>query len=221
MRGEELPASLATVAEMRWGLSIALAGELADPAALADVATAAEAAGWDGVFVLGPPVEPHRCAVRRSVGDAGRGRHSDRARGRSARWSTALPRAVARSWLPRPPRRSTGCRAGGWCSASASVSTATGSTRCSMSRPTTTGARGAALDAGIEALLPMLGGGPVPAAGGRVTTAAGVQEPRRADLDRRADRVPRRPAPCRPPRPRGPGARRCGRVDARPRRRRA
>jgi alkanesulfonate monooxygenase SsuD/methylene tetrahydromethanopterin reductase-like flavin-dependent oxidoreductase (luciferase family) len=39
-------------------------------------------------------------------------------------------------------------------------------------------ARGAALDAGLERLLPMLAGEPVPAAGGRVTTTAGVQRPR-------------------------------------------
>ena len=39
-------------------------------------------------------------------------------------------------------------------------------------------ARGAALDAGIELLMPMLAGEPVPGAGGRVTTAAGVQRPR-------------------------------------------
>ena len=39
-------------------------------------------------------------------------------------------------------------------------------------------ARGAALDAGIELLMPMLAGDPVPGAGGRVTTEAGVQRPR-------------------------------------------
>ena len=39
-------------------------------------------------------------------------------------------------------------------------------------------ARGAAVDAAIESLLPMLAGDAVPSAGGRVTTAAGVQAPR-------------------------------------------
>ena len=39
-------------------------------------------------------------------------------------------------------------------------------------------ARAAALDAGIELLQQMLAGGPVAGAGGRVTTAAGVQQPR-------------------------------------------
>ena len=36
---------------MRWGLSISLSGDLADPRLLAQVAVAAEQAGWDGVFV--------------------------------------------------------------------------------------------------------------------------------------------------------------------------
>jgi alkanesulfonate monooxygenase SsuD/methylene tetrahydromethanopterin reductase-like flavin-dependent oxidoreductase (luciferase family) len=39
-------------------------------------------------------------------------------------------------------------------------------------------ARAAALDAGIELLVPMLAGAPVAGAGGRVTTAAGVRQPR-------------------------------------------
>ena len=45
-------------------------------------------------------------------------------------------------------------------------------------------ARGAALDAGIELLMPMLAGNPVPGAGGRITTQAGVQR-QGPDLDRR------------------------------------
>jgi len=36
---------------MRWGLSMALGGELAEPRVAAEVAAAAEEAGWDGVFV--------------------------------------------------------------------------------------------------------------------------------------------------------------------------
>lgn len=39
------------VSTLRWGLSLSLAGELAEPAVIVDVAVAAEAAGWDGVFV--------------------------------------------------------------------------------------------------------------------------------------------------------------------------
>ena len=39
-------------------------------------------------------------------------------------------------------------------------------------------AHGAALDAGIELLMPMLAGAPVPGADGRITTEAGVQLPR-------------------------------------------
>ena len=55
-------------------------------------------------------------------------------------------------------------------------------------------ARGAALDAGIELLLPMLAGDAVPGAGGRVTTEAGVQQTTCPDLDRRAGGAPRRTA---------------------------
>jgi alkanesulfonate monooxygenase SsuD/methylene tetrahydromethanopterin reductase-like flavin-dependent oxidoreductase (luciferase family) len=36
---------------VRWGLSISLSGELADPGLLAVVAVTGERAGWDGVFV--------------------------------------------------------------------------------------------------------------------------------------------------------------------------
>ncbi len=36
---------------VQWGLSIALAGELAEPATVARLAAEAEAAGWDGIFV--------------------------------------------------------------------------------------------------------------------------------------------------------------------------
>ena len=36
---------------MRWGLSISLSEELADPNVVAEVAVIAEEAGWDGVFV--------------------------------------------------------------------------------------------------------------------------------------------------------------------------
>ena len=36
---------------LKWGLSLSLAGELAQPAVVTEVATAAENAGWDGLFV--------------------------------------------------------------------------------------------------------------------------------------------------------------------------
>ena len=36
---------------MRWGLSISLSGDLADPGLLAEVAVAGEETGWDAVFV--------------------------------------------------------------------------------------------------------------------------------------------------------------------------
>ena len=36
---------------LQWGLSVSLAGELAEPAVVAELAATAEGAGWDGVFV--------------------------------------------------------------------------------------------------------------------------------------------------------------------------
>src|SRR6188768_2118195 len=51
MRPTTLPAWLGTVLPMRWGLSISLSEELADPSVIADVAVTAETNGWDGIFV--------------------------------------------------------------------------------------------------------------------------------------------------------------------------
>ncbi len=36
---------------LRWGLSLSLGGELAEPTVVADIAVAAESGGFDGVFV--------------------------------------------------------------------------------------------------------------------------------------------------------------------------
>ncbi len=49
--GEAVGVALSPVAAMKWGVSLAQAGELADPTTVADVAKQAEDAGWDGVFV--------------------------------------------------------------------------------------------------------------------------------------------------------------------------
>ena len=49
--GDWLDRWLGTVPVMRWGLSISLSGDLADPRLLAEVAVTAEQAGWDAVFV--------------------------------------------------------------------------------------------------------------------------------------------------------------------------
>jgi len=176
MRARTLPASLATVAEMRWGLSIALAGELADPAVLADVATAAEAAGWDGVFVwdhlwnrTGVPFADPWVTL--------------------AAVATATEHVVIGTMVAALPRRRPQLVAqatttldrlsGGRMVLGLGLGVDSYGEYSLFDEPADDDrARGAALDAGIEALLPMLGGGPVPAAGGRVTTAPGVQEPR-------------------------------------------
>ena len=117
---------------------------------------------------LGPPVEPHVRAVRRSVGHAGGCRHGHRSGCASGRWCWRCPPARA-ARRPAGRRRSTGCR------------------RPRRARPrarrgqlwrvllfdepaSDDKARRRALDAGIELLVPMLEGGPVPQLGGRRTT---------------------------------------------------
>ena len=161
---------------VRWGLSISLSEELADPRVVAEVAATAEEAGWHGVFVwdhlwnrtLAPFADPFVTLAAIAV---------------------ATERVVIGTMVAALPRRRPQLVAqattsldrlseGEWCSASASVSTATANTQRSTSRRPTTAPRGAALDAGIELLMPMLAGDPVPGAGGRVTTQPGVQRPR-------------------------------------------
>ena len=161
---------------MRWGLSIALAGELADPAVLADVAATAEAAGWDGVFVWdhlwnrtgAPFADPwvtlaavaaatQRVAIGTMV--------------------AALPRR--RPQLVAQATTTLDRFSGGRMVLGLGLGVDSyGEYSLFDEAADDDRARGGALDVGIEALLPMLGGGPVEAAGGRVTTAAGVQTPR-------------------------------------------
>ena len=126
---------------------------------------------------VGSPVAPHRPAVGRPVGDAGRHRRGDAARARSARWC-AHCRGGGHSSSPRqrpPLDRLSGAR----------MVLGLGLGVDSYGEYSTFGepaaddrGRGAALDAGIELLLPMLAGDPVPAAGGRVTTAPSARRPR-------------------------------------------
>jgi alkanesulfonate monooxygenase SsuD/methylene tetrahydromethanopterin reductase-like flavin-dependent oxidoreductase (luciferase family) len=161
---------------LRWGLSLALAGELADPMMVASVGIDAEAAGWDGVFVwdhlwnrTGSP-----------FGDP---------------WVTLGALAVATEHL----------RIGTLVVAMARrrpqlvAQAATTIDRLSEGRLTLglgfgtdrhgeytafeeplidDRSRAVALDRGIELLLPALAGEPVPGAGNRVITVAGAQEPR-------------------------------------------
>ena len=124
-------------ARCKWGLSISLSDELADPGLLAEVAVAAEEGRLGRRVRLGPPVEPDPGAVRRPVGDAGGDRRGDgsgddRDDGRRP----AAPPAAARR--PGHDDARSAVAAVGWCSGSGSAWTATASTRCSTSRPTPT-----------------------------------------------------------------------------------
>ncbi len=161
---------------MRWGLSISLSEELADPALIAEVAVTAEANGWDGIFVwdhlwnrtLRPFADPWITLA--AVGVATE-------RVVIGTMITPLPRhrvqlvAQATTTLDR--------LSGGRVVLSLGLGVDSYGEFSLFGEPAADDkGRAAALDAGIETLVPMLEGGPVPQVGGRVTTAPGVQSPR-------------------------------------------
>ncbi|MBI4936500.1 MAG: LLM class flavin-dependent oxidoreductase [Actinobacteria bacterium] len=161
---------------MRWGLSISLSGELADPRLLAVVAASAERAGWDGVFVwdhlwnrtLVPFADPfvtlaaiamatERIAIGTMVAALPRRR----------------PQLVAQA-TNSLDRLSNGRMVLGLGLGVDSY----GEYSVFDESATDDRARAAALDDGIGLLEQMLTGGPVERAGRRVTTPLGVQRPR-------------------------------------------
>lgn len=165
-----------TVTHMRWGLSISLSGELADPRAIAEVAATAERAGWDGVFVwdhlwnrtLAPFADPFVTL---------------------AAIATATERVLIGTMVAALPRRrpqlvaqattSLDRLSGGRMVLGLGLGVDSYGEYSLFDEPVTDDrARAAALDAGIRVLTQMLTGGPVDAAAGRVTTIAGVQQPR-------------------------------------------
>ena len=161
---------------MRWGLSISLSGDLADPGLLADVALAAEQAGWDGVFVwdhlwnrtLVPFADPFvtlaaiAMATERVV---------------IGTMVTALPRR--RPQLVAQSTTSVDRLSSGRMVLGLGLGVDSYGEYSVFDEPAVDDrARAAALDAGIGLLAQMLAGAPVAAAGGRVTTPASVQQPR-------------------------------------------
>ncbi len=161
---------------MRRGLSISLSGDLADPSVLAEIAVVAERAGWDGVFVwdhlwnrtLVPFADPFvtlaavAAATERVV---------------IGTMVTALPRR--RPQLVAQATTSLDRLSGGRMVLGLGLGVDSYGEYSVFDEPAVDDrARAAALDAGIELLGEMLAGGPVAAAGGRVTTPAGVQQPR-------------------------------------------
>ena len=163
-------------ADMRWGLSISLSGELADPRVLAKVAATAELAGWDGVFVwdhlwnrtLAPFADPFVTlaaiagATERVV---------------IGTMVTALPRR--RPQLVAQATNSLDLLSNGRMVLGLGLGVDSYGEYSLFDEPAVDDrARAAALDAGITSLVQMLAGGPVASADNRVTTAAGVQHPR-------------------------------------------
>ena len=161
---------------VRWGLSISLSGDLADPGLLADVALAAEQAGWDGVFVwdhlwnrtLVPFADPFvtlaaiAMATERVV---------------IGTMVTALPRR--RPQLVAQSTTSVDRLSIGRMVLGLGLGVDSYGEYSVFDEPAVDDrARAAALDAGIGLLAQMLAGVPVAGAGGRVTTPASVQQPR-------------------------------------------
>jgi alkanesulfonate monooxygenase SsuD/methylene tetrahydromethanopterin reductase-like flavin-dependent oxidoreductase (luciferase family) len=181
---------------VRWGLSIALAGELADPAVLADVAVAAEEAGWDGVFVWDhlwnwtyePFADPWVTLAAVAVATE---------RVTIGTMVAALPRR--RPQLVAQATTSLDRLSGGRMVLSLGLGVDSYGEYSIFNEPAGTDReRAQLLDDGIVQLMPMLAGEPVAQAGGRVTTAPGVQRPRcpiwiagRADRTAGARRVAR------------------------------
>jgi alkanesulfonate monooxygenase SsuD/methylene tetrahydromethanopterin reductase-like flavin-dependent oxidoreductase (luciferase family) len=176
MRRTTLSAAIATVAPMRWGLSISLSEELADPGLVAEVAVTAEQAGWDGVFVwdhlwnltLAPFADPWVTLAAVAV---------ETERVRIGTMVAALPRR--RPQLVAQAATALDRLSGGRMVLGLGLGVDSHGEYSVFAEPAADDrARAAALDAGIELLVPMLGGEPVPAAEGRVTTVASVQQPR-------------------------------------------
>jgi hypothetical protein len=157
-------------------LSISLSGDLADPRVVADVAAAAERAGWDGVFVwdhlwnrtLAPFADPFVTLAAIAIATE---------RVVIGTMVTALPRR--RPQLVAQATTSLDRLSGGRMVLGLGLGVDSyGEYSVFGERAVDDRARAAALDAGIELLEQMLAGAQVTGAGGRVTTPAGVQQPR-------------------------------------------
>lgn len=166
----------APVPSLRWGLSLSLSEELADPVAIAALAADAEAAGWDGVFVWDhlfnhtrePFADPWITLA--AIATATR-------RVRLGPLVTPLPR---RRWQVVAQHTATLDRLSG---GRAILGLGLGHDRhgeySTFDEPLTDDrARAERLDAELPLLLTALTGEPVAAAGGRRTTIACTQRPR-------------------------------------------
>jgi alkanesulfonate monooxygenase SsuD/methylene tetrahydromethanopterin reductase-like flavin-dependent oxidoreductase (luciferase family) len=161
---------------MQWGLSISLSADLADPGLIADVALVAEETGWDAVFVwdhlwnrtLVPFADPFVALAAIAMVTE---------RVLIGTMVTALPRR--RPQLVAQSTTSLDRLSNGRMVLGLGLGVDSYGEYSLFDEPATDDrARAALLDSGIGLLDQMLAGGPVDAAGGRVTTPAGVQQPR-------------------------------------------
>ena len=161
---------------MRWGLSISLSEELADPKVLADVAIIAEEAGWDGVFVwdhlwnrtLSPFADPFVTLAAIAIATE---------RISIGTLVTALPRR--RPQLVAQAATSLDRLSSGRMVLGLGLGVDSFGEYSAFDEPAADDrARARVLDADIDLLKQMLAGEPVTDAGGRITTLASVQHPR-------------------------------------------
>jgi alkanesulfonate monooxygenase SsuD/methylene tetrahydromethanopterin reductase-like flavin-dependent oxidoreductase (luciferase family) len=157
-------------------LSLSLSAELSDPGVVADVAAAAEQAGWDGVFVWDhlwnrtfvPFADPFVALAAIATATS---------RVAIGVLVVALPRR--RPQLVAQATTSLDRLSAGRMVLGLGLGVDSYGEYSAFDEPAADDrARGAALDAGLDLLLPMLAGDPVPGAGGRVTTVGSVQQPR-------------------------------------------
>jgi alkanesulfonate monooxygenase SsuD/methylene tetrahydromethanopterin reductase-like flavin-dependent oxidoreductase (luciferase family) len=161
---------------VRWGLSISLSDELADPGLVAEVAVTAERAGWDGIFVwdhlwnrtLAPFADPWVTLAAVAA---------ETERVRVGTMVVALPRR--RPQLVAQAATSLDRLSGGRMVLAVGLGVDSYGEFSAFGEPAADDrARAAALDTGIAGLVRMLAGEALPAAGGRVTTCASAQQPR-------------------------------------------
>lgn len=161
---------------VRWGLSISLSEDLADPGLLAEVAVSAERAGWDGVFVwdhlwnrtLIPFADPFVTLAAIAVATE---------RVVIGTMVVALPRR--RPQIVAQSTTSLDRLSGGRMVLGLGLGVDSYGEYSVFNEPAVDDrARAAAVDTGIGLLAQMLAGAPVAGAGGRVTTPASVQQPR-------------------------------------------
>jgi alkanesulfonate monooxygenase SsuD/methylene tetrahydromethanopterin reductase-like flavin-dependent oxidoreductase (luciferase family) len=162
--------------QMQWGLSLSLSEELAEPAVVAALAADAEAAGWDAVFVWdhlwnftgAPFADPWVTSAAIALATE---------RVRVGPMVTPVPRR--RAQVVAQQAATLDRLSNGRLTLSVGLGVDSYGEFSAYGEPAADDrARAAALDRGIELLIPALAGEAVPAAGDRVTTVTTRQQPR-------------------------------------------